>query len=79
MSDPLLMAVAELQEALAHAQVAAAAVQRMLLAGATDEPAECQHPPEARSNVGGMGRPAYHCKLCGVIVEEVPSGEANPT
>jgi len=78
MSDPLLMAVAELQEALSHAQVCAAAVQRMLLAGAAEDPGECKHPMEARADVGGMGHPAYHCRTCKAIVEEVPSGEANP-
>lgn len=78
MPDPILAAVAELQEALAHAQVMAATVQRMLLAGASDEEGPCRHPVEFRSDVSGMGTPAFHCKRCGEIVE-VQSGEADPS
>jgi hypothetical protein len=78
MSDPLLMAMVELSETLAHAQKLAAEVQRMLIAGASDEDEECKHPVGARSSVSGMGHPAFHCRLCGAIVEEVPSGEADP-
>jgi len=77
MSDPLLMALLELQEALAHAQAMAASVQRMLLVGASEEATECQHPADARADVSTPGCRGFLCRACGQIVEDSADGEAS--
>jgi len=78
MGDPIMATVAEIQEALAMAQMRLSSLQRMLLAGASDEGEECTHPAEFRSDVSGMGRSAFHCRKCDALVE-VESGEADPS